>query len=497
MSAAPDDSPPAGPARTWFFARFGRENPVEDAVVDAVSAVDTPTVLNTSPMKALASADGTGVTQSKGTGFFGRFRKAAVEDTDSSNVTKAPVLDSIAKLTPTDDVDTGEVTQVNKTGFFGRFKRQGPAEDAVAVDDIDVLDTPATTPDAVPAPLDEVGNAELKAEKGAGLFSRFKRQHTTEVDAPSPPPVDVVSQVTTSTPGPLLIRRSAPPRDGEVLSKLQSENDQLRRCCDELSMRSQLNQEMLQDCVTSTKTDVDNLTATNKKLSKQCEELGMKVAMDKNVFVRCTVALAQKNDETKALKLTIRVLQTRPVMSVSTENETLTLKSTIAKLSQDLTNLDEKYMRLQSFGYVTTPTANAINPLYRVAALSAENTALQDILTTKSVATRTPVLDYAMELNDLSDHLRATESDAKIYHAQLALMRPTFRVLKAELDSTPSAQRIKRWQPPACNRAARCGIWSARAMCWRRSWRRRRRARGSARSWWGSSRSSKNSWSRA
>jgi hypothetical protein len=488
MGAAPDDSPPAGPARTGFFGRFAKQVPVEEVE----SAIDTTLE------EERDTPDDTVVAKSKGAGFFGlfarqaregdgvdresdadtalvetpetpddtvdvappkssgildRFRKAPVEESDASETSTSviglPVLETAAALTSTDDADVGDGGQQRNAGFLGRFKRRVPAgtdappppTDTVTVPD--VIDTSVTAPDEAPTPPNNVDIAEPKAEKQAGFIDRFKRQAPTKLDAPSPPPTDIVSGATAPSPTPsqLIIGKSASPPYVEALSKLSSENERLRRRCDELSMQSQLNQEMLQDCVTTAKLDVDDLTIANKKLSKQCEELDMKVSMNHEDLVRCTDALARKVSETKSLELTIRALKTRPIMSVSVENETIALKATVKKLSADLTALDERYMRLRAMGCAPS---DEIDMHKHIAVLESENRMLQDKLAKRTADTKARVLDYATELNDLSTQLRNAETDAKTYHAQLALQRSTFLTLKAEFDGVTVALDAER-----------------------------------------------------
>ena len=275
--------------------------------------------------------------------------------------------------------------------------------------------TPATTAAAASISSDEVDVAKLKAENDQ------LRKRCDELTVQSKLNQDMLQECISSSK--------------IDIDNVKVDNDKLRSRYDELAMQSKLNQDMLEQCVTSSKTDFDNLSNENEKLAGRCEELTVQSQLKQSVIQHFTDDLVAKDTEIKNLGEQVKELQsiTPDLNPQNIENKTL--QATIQHLQLSLLDQEENYRRLQAMGCGRLPPSNEADLLRRIETLEFDNSLLQERIDKHKSDTKALVLDYADELNDLSEQLRIAETDAQCYSKQVTLQENTFRTLHAEYDT--------------------------------------------------------------
>ncbi|OAK98114.1 hypothetical protein IQ06DRAFT_349833 [Phaeosphaeriaceae sp. SRC1lsM3a] len=257
-------------------------------------------------------------------------------------------------------------------------------------------------------------------------------------------------------------------------AKLKAELKKVRQRCEEFKHQSELNQDIMQECVTASKKDVDHLSTENEKLKKRyehllttseadkdalrqqlasatatahaltaankdlkirCEELTTQSQVDKDMLHITSTELASKTSEVKSLQSSLEHFSSRKSSDVASKDaEIFAHKQTISELQTSLTDLEDKYMRLTAMGCVSPSSFIDIDLTRRIEMLECDNSVLQEKLDERIADTKARMLDYADELNDLSDQLRIAETDAASYSSQLKMRDSQFKTLKAEYD---------------------------------------------------------------
>lgn len=257
-------------------------------------------------------------------------------------------------------------------------------------------------------------------------------------------------------------------------AKLKAELKKARQRCEEFKLQSELNQDIMKECVTASKKDVDHLSTENEKLKKRyehllttseadkdalqqqlasvnatahaltaankdlkirCEELTTQSQVDKDMLHIASTELASNTAEVKSLQSSLEHFSSRKSSDVASKDAGIFAhKQTISALQTSLTDLEDKYMRLTAMGCVPPSSSIDIDLTRRIEMLECDNSVLQEKLDERIADTKARMLDYADELNDLSDQLCIAETDAASYSSQLKMRDSQFKTLKAEYD---------------------------------------------------------------
>ncbi|KAH7398995.1 hypothetical protein DE146DRAFT_755982 [Phaeosphaeria sp. MPI-PUGE-AT-0046c] len=306
--------------------------------------------------------------------------------------------------------------RASRSGLLGRFgwpTRQIP-HTSLGVPDISHVSSPAQNLD-ISAVLSE--NAELRIEL------KKMRQRCEEFKFQSELNQDITHKCVTASK--------------EDVDRLSTENVRLKERYDHLLSTSMADNNALQQQLTCATANAHALIAANKDLKIRCEELTTQSQADRTMLHLISTDLASKTTKVNSLQASLQRFELEccePSDATAKDAELTAHKKTISTLHTSLTDLQKRYMRLTAMGCVPVSLSNDIDLNRRIETLEHDNSVLQEKLDQRLEDTKARMLEYADELNDLSDQLRIAETDAASYLLQLEMRNSQFCTLKAEYD---------------------------------------------------------------
>ena len=327
--------------------------------------------------------------------------------------------------------------------------------------------SPVTTPES---------NAP-QANRVSGFFGRFAKSHVSVVptgvvvaaatgSAVAAPSVAPVTPVTPTTPVPVqaatpTVQEPVLAHEAEIL-KLKAESAQLRARNLDLTQQSELNQEMLQECISSSNSEVEALAQEAKKLQQlnACSNLTVECLTDTVEKLKETIEDLNKpcnrcKDLTTQSEFNQHLVQayTSDMQDKNSEitNLKCTFKAEISNLHSQIQTLESRLESqvnegnlLQYVGFTSCPTGDPTTHLLRIESLEAENAALSNKLSAQVTKTKALALDLGREVNDLTTLWRNAHSDTKYRTKQLSASENLFRALHAEFQLLQSELDLER-----------------------------------------------------
>jgi hypothetical protein len=278
------------------------------------------------------------------------------------------------------------------------------------------------------------------------FFGRLARQPRGSVVLPGAPTdtaigsaVDVpsVAPVVPSTPAPVQISspivEQVSPDHAAELSKLKVENAQLRCRNIDLTQQSELNQLMLQECISSSKSEVHGLTKEIAKLKQSdlCSNLKVECLTDVVEKLKVTIEDATKQRCQRCGDLTIQSDLNQSLVQACNANMQVKDRQ-IANLSARLSAQINESKGLQLLGFTQVPAGNPSALQSRIEILEADKLSLQASLDVQVSKNRELARTYGEELDSLTDDWRNASTDAKYFRKQIAMWESSFRTLHAE-----------------------------------------------------------------
>jgi hypothetical protein len=356
--------------------------------------------------------------------------------------------------------------QTSRFGFFNKFTRQARGHSvsasvqvaATTASAVAVRTAPVTIP-TTPAPQLPTSPADSTTSSNADILKHKAeneqlRNRCAELTEQSKLNQDMLQEC---------ISGSNTDIDNLIseVSKLKQDNKEANKpCtrCDELVQQSQLNQEMLAECTFVSKIEVDKLTA---QLARQklriftsetqvqrlinqvtkleshpeqvfiqcttCDVLNEQFRLNQDLLWACTKDSDAKDSQIALLKQQLAILRSNVSDMPADKAEIKTLRAKVSDLEARLDSQVTDNRNLQLAGFAPAPEFDQFELLSRIETLETDDLGLQDALDKLKSKTKSLVLEYSEEANDLTDKLRTAKTDAKYYHQRATASEALFR----------------------------------------------------------------------
>ncbi|KAH7075692.1 hypothetical protein BKA63DRAFT_553141 [Paraphoma chrysanthemicola] len=255
------------------------------------------------------------------------------------------------------------------------------------------------------------------------------RQHIEQLKEESSCSKDLLNQCVTSTESELTRLRA------EVAS-LHTNNDALTNRCEELEHKSHLAQSVLTQHEATTKLELELVTKERDKFRLRCEELTEQSQFNQSIAHDCAAKLRSRDVRIETLQFLNENLRRETIESKPARAQVKAHQTTLQHLRNEVRLSQEHNLRLRAWGCADACPAEqeSLTLSRRVETLELDNLALRNGLAEHKARARREMGALTEECNALTEQVRVAETDARCYLKASRVSDELFRMLKAEYD---------------------------------------------------------------